>query len=355
MTTIRRDLWVGCGLLVVAIGLPLVFPTRYILGQGVLIFIWATVVSQWNLVFGMAGVFSLAQMAIFAMGGYTTAMLALYLGVPLWLGMFVGGAAAVVFSLLIGLACLRLRGPYVALLTLAISQAMYVLIITDTACFFKQGFTCRNFTGGTRGMSRFGDFGFRELFGREYAAFGNYYLALAVLIAATLFAAFIMRSPLGYGFKALRDNPAYAMARGVSRFKYQLLVFAASAFFTGIAGAVYAGHFRVMGANVLYLSLLLYLLSMMVIGGLGTLWGPIAGAVALIVIDEGLKEVVEWRLAGLGLILSFGVIFMPRGITGALQQLAEWRARPGWSASKPPSPGTTPGVDGGARSVQRTE
>jgi branched-chain amino acid transport system permease protein len=342
MTAGRRDLWIGLGLLVFAIGLPFVFPTRYILGQGVLIFIWATVISQWNLVFGVSGVFSLAQMAIFAMGGYAAAMLALYFGVPLWLGMFAGGAAAVVFSLLIGLACLRLRGPYVALLTLAISQAMYLLIITDTACFIQQGVTCRNFTGGTRGMSRFGDYGFRELLGREYAAFGDYFLSLAVLIAATLFAAFIMRSPLGYGFQALRDSPSYAMARGVSRFKYQLLVFAASAFFTGIAGAVYAGHFRVMGASVLYLSLLLYLLSMMVLGGLGSLWGPIAGTVLLMVIDEGLKEFVEWRLAGLGMILIFGVIFMPKGVVGVIHQAAEWLARKKRSAGAPPPAATTP-------------
>ena len=170
-------------------------------------FIWATVVTQWNLVFGVAGIFSLAQMAIFAFGGYATAMLGLYGSWNLWLALPFGGLAAVIFSLIIGLACLRLKGPYVALLTLAIAQVMYLMIITDTACFYMEGVTCRNFTGGTRGMAKYGDFGFRELLGYKYMAFGNYFLALSVLVLATAFSIFLSHGPLGAAFNALRDNP----------------------------------------------------------------------------------------------------------------------------------------------------
>ena len=101
------------------------------------------------------------------------------------------------FSLLIGLACLRLRGPYVALLTLAIAQVMYLLIITDTACFYMEGVTCRNFTGGTRGLSKFGDFGFREMLGRREYLKGDYYLSLFLLSLALVFSFVIIRSPLG--------------------------------------------------------------------------------------------------------------------------------------------------------------
>jgi len=319
---IRRDLIIGVLLLAILIATPFIWPTRYILGQFTLFFIWATVVTQWNLVFGVAGIFSLAQMALFAMGGYVTGMLALYFGWPLWIAMFVGGLGAVLLSLLIGLACLRLRGAYVALLTLAIAQTMYLLIITDTECFFMDGVTCRNFTGGTRGLTKYGDFGFRELLGRKHFPYGNYFLALAVLAAASAFSIFIIRSPLGLAFRALRDNPVYAVSRGVSRFKYQLLVFAASAFFTGLAGAVYAGYFRVMGANTLYLSLLLFLLSMMVVGGLGSAWGPLLGVATLMLVDEVLKESVEYRNIGLGLILIVFVVVWPKGIAGAIE--AAW-------------------------------
>ena len=90
-----------------------------------------------------------------------------------------------------------------ALLTLAIAQVMYLLIITDTACFYMEGVTCRNFTGGTRGLSKFGDFGFREMLGRREYLKGDYYLALFLLSLALVFSFVIIRSPLGFAFRAL--------------------------------------------------------------------------------------------------------------------------------------------------------
>lgn len=320
-----RDCLIGALFLGIFIAIPFVWPERYLLGQGVTLFLWATVVSQWNLVFGVAGIFSLAQMAIFAVGGYTAAMLALYLKLPLWWGMLAGGLMATVFSLIIGLACLRLKGAYVALLTLAIATALHVLIITDTACFMKSGVTCLNFTGGSRGLSRFGDFGFSHLLGRQYVAQGNYFLALTVLTLAMLFSYWVIHSPIGIAFRAIRDNRLYATGRGVGMLRYQLVIFGLSAFFTGVAGAVFAGHYRVIGANILETSLMLFLLSMMVIGGLGRFWGPLAGAIALIIFDEGLKEIGEWRLAGLGALLLLSVIFMPEGIVGKVESVFRGR------------------------------
>ena len=152
MTPARKDILIGLVVLALAIAMPFILPGRYLIGQFTLFFIWATVVTQWNLVFGVAGIFSLAQMAIFAFGGYVTAMLGLYGGWNLWAALPFGAIGALLFSLIVGLACLRLRGPYVALLTLAIAQVMYLLIITDTACFYMGGCSCR-FTGGTRGFA----------------------------------------------------------------------------------------------------------------------------------------------------------------------------------------------------------
>lgn len=327
MSGIRRDFLIGVIVLILAIALPFLMGGRYVIGQLTMLFIWATVITQWNLVFGVAGIFSLAQMALFAFGGYAAAMLGLYFDWNLWAALPIGGLAATAFSLLIGLACLRLRGPYVALLTLAISQVMYLLIITDTACFYMEGVTCRNFTGGTRGMAKYGDFGFREQLGYAYMAWGSYYLALVVLTLATAFSIFVIHSPLGAAFQALRDNPEYAASRGISRFKFQMLVFASSAFFTGLAGGVYAGYYKVMGANTLYLSLLLYLLAMMVIGGLGRTWGPILGAAALMLADEVLKDYPDYRAMGIGAALVVFVMVWPNGIAGAIAALVDWVRR----------------------------
>jgi branched-chain amino acid transport system permease protein len=319
MNSVRNDILIGLAVLAVALVLPIFLPGRYFIGQITLFFIWATVVTQWNLVFGVAGIFSLAQMAIFAVGGYATGMLGLYGGWNLWLALPFGGLAAVLFSVFVGLACLRLRGPYVALLTLAVAQVLYLLIITDTACFYMEGVTCRNFTGGTRGLAKYGDFGFREFLGYKFMAMGNYYLALVVLVLATAFSIFLSHGPLGAAFQALRDSPDYAVSRGISRFKFQMLVFAASAFFTGLAGGVYAGYYKVMGANTLYLSPLLFLLAMMVVGGLGKTWGPLLGGAALMLADEALKDYPEYRFMGVGVALVIFVMVWPQGIVGALE------------------------------------
>ncbi|MFO1060319.1 MAG: branched-chain amino acid ABC transporter permease [Dongiaceae bacterium] len=321
-----RDLAIGLVVLAAFIAIPFAQPSRYAIGQLTLFFIWATVVTQWNLVFGVAGIFSLAQMALFALGGYATGMMGLYLNWSLWAALPVGGLVAVVASLLVGAACLRLRGAYVALLTLAIAQVMYVMIITDTGCFMMDGVTCRNFTGGTRGLAKFGDFGFRHLLGYKWVI-GDYYLALAVLALATIVSLVLIASPLGVAFKALRDNQGYARSRGVSRFKYQMLVFAVSAFFTGLAGGVYAGHFTVMGANALYLSPMLFLLAMMIVGGAGRAWGPLAGAALLMLIDEQLKDYVEYRNIGLGLVLILFVLLWPKGIVGTIEESRWFRKR----------------------------
>jgi branched-chain amino acid transport system permease protein len=122
--------------------------------------------------------------------------------------------------------------------------------------------------GGVRGIAEFGELGFRELFGTKFYI-ANDYLTLFILVLATLFAIVIW--PMGLAFQALRDNPGYALSRGISRFKDQLWLFALSAFFTGLAGAVYAATFRAIGPDVFSITLLLFLLSM-VGGGRGTIW-----------------------------------------------------------------------------------
>ena len=118
----------------------------------------------------------------------------------------------------------------------------------------------------------------------------DYLLALAVLAAAFAASVVVIRGPLGLAFKSLRDNPAYAQARGIGKFRTQLWVFGLSALFTGLAGAVYAAHFKVVGPTIFSFTLLLFLLSMIVVGGMGSIWGPLIGAALLMLSDEALKE-----------------------------------------------------------------
>lgn len=309
-------------LFALALVLPLVITSPYVMGQLILVWMWATVVTQWNLVFGVAGIFSLAHLAVFAVGAYVTAMVGLYWGWSLWAAMWVGAGAAVLFSLLIGVACLRLRGAYVALLTMAVAQVLYLVITTDTSCFMQGEFSCSSFSGGARGLSEYGNFGFTELLGYERREWGHYFLALGIFFSAFAFSNWVTKGPMGLAFKALRDNEAYAASRGVDLFKTQLAIFCVSAVFTGLAGAFYAGYFRVVGPNILYNNQLLFALSMLIIGGLGYPWGAMIGVVALMLTDEVLKELVEWRVGGLGMVLILGTILLPDGIAGAWNR---WR------------------------------
>jgi branched-chain amino acid transport system permease protein len=315
MSGLRRHVIAGAVLVAIAAVLPFVFPMRYAVTQMTVFFVWATVVTQWNLTFGVAGIFSLAQMLLFACGAYATAMLGFYLEWPLWPAMLVAALVTVLLSMLIGLACLRLKGPYVALLTLAIAQAAYVLIITDTECFVTTDAGCQQLMGGSRGLSKFGDLGFRELLGSKFII-AHYFVGLLLLVLAMAFSIAVIRGPLGLAFRALRDNPGYAVSRGISRFKYQLWVFALSAFFTGLAGAFYAANFRIVGPTLFSVPLLLFLMSMIVVGGMGTIWGPLVGAAILMIADEALKEVADFRNIGLGLLLAAFVVLLPQGVAG---------------------------------------
>lgn len=318
MTSIRRDILIGLVCLALAITLPVVMPGRYIITQSTLFFIWAIVVVQWNLVLGIGGIFSLAQMALFATGAYATAMLGFYWKVPMLAAIPMAGVVTVAVGMLIGLACLRLRGPYVALLTLAIAQVIYVLIVNDTDCFTTTG-GCMPLFGGVRGIGQFGDIGLRGLFPSKWYI-AHYYVGLALLAVAVTISIVVIRGPLGLAFRALRDNPGYAMSRGISRFKYQLWIFAVSAFFTGIAGGFYAVHFRVVGPTVFSFSTLLFLIAMIVIGGLGSIWGPLLGAAVLMLADEGMRELSDYRNIGLGLLLAVFIIAWPNGLNGWLHR-----------------------------------
>jgi len=323
-SNVWKDFWIGIILLALALIFPAFGAGKYMLSQIVLFFIWAAVVTQWNLIFGIAGIFTLGHMAVFAVGGYITSMIALYMGWNLWAALPVGALAAVVFSFLLGATIIRLRGPYIAIMTLAIAIVIQKLIVSDVDCFITKDLICYNFTGGAKGLFGYGNFGFKELLGYKGKIYGEYYLSLALLVLSTLFALFVIYSPLGSTFRSIRDNEIAAGSRGVNRIKYQLIVFTVSGIFTGLAGGVFAGLQTTMGPNVLSLSLLLFLLSMIVVGGRGTNWGPLIGAASLMLADTILRDFGQLRVAGLSLIILFAMIFLPNGLIGLLSNIFNW-------------------------------
>jgi branched-chain amino acid transport system permease protein len=309
-------------LMVVALCLlPLVGLNRYIVGQLTLFVLWAAVVAQWNLVFGVAGILTIGHMALFAVGGYATALMGLYWQVSLWVTLPVAALAGFAMSLVMAFSTFRLRGAYVVVVTLAVAMMLYQLLVTDVSCFRQTQTVCYSLTGGARGISRYGDFGFRELLGYKNSALGNYYLAVAMLCISMVVAILIYYSPYGQAFKAMRDNEVCAGARGIEIRKYQSIVFAVSGLFTGLTGGIYAGVIGTFGPQVLELPTLLFLLSMLIVGGRGTIWGPVIGTVCLALIDEGFRDLAAWRNTGYAVVLILILLTMPEGLIGVLNNI----------------------------------
>lgn len=316
-----RDLIV-LGLLIAALCmLPLLGLSRYVMGQVTLFILWAAVVAQWNLVFGVAGILSIGHMALFAVGGYATALMGLYFNVSLWVTLPFAALAGLAMSLIMAFSTFRLRGAYVVVVTLAIAMTVYQLLVTDVACFRQTQTVCYSFSGGARGVTRFGDFGFRELLGYKFIATGNYFLALVMLSLSMLVAILIFYSPYGQAFKAMRDNEVCAASRGIEIRKYQAIVFAVSGLFTGLTGGVYAGVLGTFGPQVLELPTLLFLLSMMVVGGRGTIWGPIIGTAALAFVDEAFRDLAAWRNTAYAAVLMLILLTLPEGLFGGIASL----------------------------------
>ncbi len=307
--------------------LPAMISQRYFLGEIIAFMIWASVAMQWNVLMGHAGVFSLAQMLIFAIGAYGLAMITTYLGMSPWVAIPLGGVVAAIGALLIGLACLRLTTAYVALLTFAISYMVYVLIITESNCYTNVGGGCQRFFGGTTGFSRFEDLGFRQLLKRDWIV-GNYFVVLSVFAMSFIASVVVIHGRLGLAFRALGDSRVYAGARGLNRTKFQLTAFVISAFFTGMTGAVYAAHFRSAGPSLFDFSTLLFILAMVIVGGLKSTWGPIFGALMMMVLVEIAKGMGDIRNTMIGIVLVAFVVLLPKGISGASKSIfSKWSSR----------------------------
>jgi len=310
---VQRHLLVGVAVIAAFALLPLVLTERYMLGEVIVFFIWAMVAMNWNVLMGHAGVFSLAQMLFVACGAYGMAMGVMFLGLNVWAAIPIAAVASALLALVIGMACLRLTGAYVALLTYAIAEMIHVLIITDTVCFTMVANNCQQLFGGSTGFSRFDDFGFRQLL-RGNWVLGNYYTVLAAFAVTVLACVIIIHGRLGLAFRAIRDNPGYAASRGIDRKKYQIIAFAVTAFLTGLAGAVYAAHYRFAGPSLFDFSTLMFVLSMVIVGGLGSTWGPLIGTGLMMVVVEFAKGMGDARNLILGLALVVFVIVLPKGL-----------------------------------------
>jgi len=275
----------------------------YLLTLLILFFMQAVVAQSWNLIMGYGGIYSFAQVALFAVGGWTSGVLVHSLGWNPFLAILFSPIVAVLAALGIGLPTLRLRGVYVVLLTLAFHELARVFAVTGP----------RFISGGGYGLVSVGTFQFGDAVGDQRTIY-LYYVAALIFAIATFVIWRVIHSPLGVAVTALRDSETYAVSRGINQFGIRLVLFAISAFFTGLAGGYMTHYNGGISTTVFDFPRIIDLLAMIVIGGWGTFGGPILGAGIVIGLDQYLVAIGDYRALFLGLILAVIAVFAPQGL-----------------------------------------
>ncbi len=301
-----RVKWVLAGGLVTLLALPAVL-SSYALTLFILIFFYGFLGQSWNIVGGYAGQLSAGHAAFVGVGGYTAAMLSIEAGLTPWVGMLAGGALAAVLGAIIGYLGFRfgLRGFYFVLLTVAFAEICRVAVSNIDALGGPLGLYI-TFTGNPR------QFQFQD--GRIY-----YYIALALMLVATLTAWAIERRRFGIYLAAIREDEAAAEALGVNAFKYKMLAMIVSSFLTGLGGTFYAFYLFSLQPNTLFgIPLSVEIIIRPIVGGAGTLLGPILGSFILTPLAEISRlylgqGVHGAHLIAYGLLLIGVVLFLPEG------------------------------------------
>ena len=299
--------WALAGALVALVALPAVL-SSYALTIFILIFFYGFLGQSWNIVGGYAGQLSAGHAAFVGVGGYTAAMLSIELGLTPWLGMLVGGVLAALLGALVGYLGFRfgLRGFYFVLLTVAFAEICRIAVTNIDALGGPLGLYI-TFTGNPR------QFQFQDA--RAY-----YWVALGLMLAATALVAWLERRRFGVYLSAIREDDGACEALGVNTFRYKMLAMVLSSFLTGIGGAFYAFYlFSLQPASVFGIPLSVEIIIRAVVGGTGTVFGPILGSFILSPLAEVARHYFAqggWHGAHLvvyGILLIAVVLFLPEG------------------------------------------
>jgi branched-chain amino acid transport system permease protein len=316
---VKAGTW-GLRLLILAalILLPHLVQDRYFMHIIIMSGIFTIMTLSWNLLAGYTGQLNLGHAAFFGIGAYTSALGAMLLGISPWIGLFTGSAVAAFFGLLLGIPALRLSGPYLAITTIGFAEILRLVAVNWV-----------DLTRGSLGLSgvpllnpiQLGDWRIKFYFERDY-----YYVVLAAVLLTFFCIRRLIRSQFGVSLQALRDDETGARSIGINTASYKLAVFTISAFFAGLAGALFAHFVRLVSPETMALHTTFDTLTMVMIGGLGTIAGPILGAVALTFLSEWLRYLEDLlkmniRLVIYGLLLILTILYMRGGLVGLFSSI----------------------------------
>jgi branched-chain amino acid transport system permease protein len=297
----------------VAVGWPFFVENRYITHIGVLIAISITTSVSLNMMLRI-GQLSVAQAAFMGLGAYTSTLLVMRLGVPFLLAFPASGLLVAAIAAAIGPIFLRVKGVYFVLLTFALGEGI-VLMFQEWVSLF----------GGNNGIHGIPK---TSLFGTSMVSLRSYYFFALGLAAVTLLTAIVIfRSAIGTVLDSLNENEPLSQSLGVNPLSYRVAVFAVAGFFTGLAGSVYAHYTGFLSPDAFSFWSFVDMLVINVIGGIGSPFGPVIGAILLVPLPELLRDVRQYQMLTYGLLLLTAVLFLPSGIVGGLRELQRrWRA-----------------------------
>ncbi len=299
-------------LILLALFLPQMITTPFYFHIVIITCIWSILASSLNLILGYTGQLSVAHGAFFGIGAYASSLLVIKLGWNYWAALPTAAIMAAVLGFLIGLPALRTRGPYFAICSLGFGTIVQIIIDKWDAV-----------TEGPRGLPSIpapnpiplpylGQLSFNT-------PASQYYLILVFLILTVFVMHRLIHSRMGRAFEAIKTNEPLAESVGINAMGFKILSFTISAFFAGIAGSLYAVYVTYIGPANAGFMLGFEGIIFMVVGGSGTLLGPIIGSFIMSVVPEIIRALEEFRLLFDALIIITFMTFMPHGLIGAIR------------------------------------
>ena len=290
-------------LVVLLVLFPLAVKNEYVLNVAVMAGIYIILASSMNITNGYTGVFSMGHSAFYGIGAYSTGILAYHFGSGFWTGMAAAGITSVLFGLLLGIPTLRLKGIFFAFVTVSFLEILRLVTM--------------NWISLTRGPMGIPGIPVPTLFGWSLSSNRDFYYAILALDILVIFLIFrAIHSRIGRAFMAIRDDDLAASAIGIPTFQFRLLALAFSTFFCGLAGCFYAHYVTYISPDSFGVSESFILLTMITVGGMGTIIGPIVGALLMVIFPEIFRFLQEYRMVAYGAILILMILFRPEGFFG---------------------------------------
>lgn len=284
--------------------LPLFTQDSYLLRILILTNIFAILAASWDLLSGFTGQMNFGHALFFGVAAYCTGILNLRLGLPPWLSIPLGAMGAVLAGLVVGIPCLRLRGTYLALTTLAFPIILLGLV-----------FAIPDVTGGELGIS-----GIDRL---TSSRLGDYYVTSILMLLLGFIMWKITDSKKGIILHAIREDEVAVRASGINTTRYKLLAFCLSGFFAGIAGGLYAHIMRTAGPSTLEVALSFQIVIWAVFGGMVSIYGPVAGVFILFPLLEFLRIMPKMRMLVFAFIVLMTLLYMPQGLIPWIREKIE--------------------------------